>query len=257
MKAWLTFLQELADDADVISLEYFNSLNFCVEAKADASPVTEADKKIERVIRQKIQKRYPELSVLGEEEGLSNKQSEMRLIIDPIDATRNFMRGIPIYATLLAIQQQGVIIAGVVSAPALGSRWWASLGEGAYHNGKLIHVSSIDNITESYGFHSDYVNLDTREIEQQIYKLLRDSIYTRGIGDFYQHMLVAMGCGEYALNIGYKKGIEVWDTAAVKIIVEEAGGKCTNLENDDTALAGHIISTNGVLHNQVLKYFQE
>ena len=256
MNKWISFLNELADKADKISLAFFRNKELSTKMKHDNSPVTEADQKIERVIRELVDKRFPKMDVLGEEEGGNTESSSLKLIIDPIDGTRNFMRGIPIYATLLAIQENGEIVAGLVSAPALHGRWWASKGDGAYYNGESIHVSKIDEISDAYGFHSKNVNLESKEIEDQIHALLSDSQYARGFGEFYQHMLVAMGSGEYALNVGDKGGINIWDTAAFKIIVEEAGGKCSNIEGDETALAGDIISSNGILHDEVLEYFR-
>jgi len=235
---WLPFLTELADGADVLALRWFRAAGLRVQEKPDLSPVTEADQAIEAMARNRVRKAHPELGVLGEEEGEAVGTAQTRLIIDPIDGTRNFVRGIPVFATLLAIEHGGEVVAGVASAPALGARWHAARGGGAFRDGRRIGVSRITALERALLFHG---NLGPGEAGPPRGR-------TRGFGDFYQHMLVAEGAGEIALD----PVMQPWDIAALQVIVEEAGGRATSLRGERSIYATSLVTSNGTMHQAIL-----
>ena len=241
---WLALLHDIADRADVIALSHFRSSRLRVDDKHDGSPVSEADRAIEAMARDLIASRAPGMGVLGEEEGDAASKNGARLIIDPIDGTRNFVRGVPIFATLLAVEENGVLTAGVVSAPALAQRWHAARGHGAYTGERRLHVSGVAEMSRAHVFHGDIGGRTEGRTPAGLATLLRSAERTRGFGDFYQHVLVAEGAGDVALDFK----MQAWDIAAVKIVVEEAGGRSTSLAGDDTIYGGSLVSTNGLLH---------
>ena len=245
---WLPFLTELADRADELALRWFRAAGLRVQEKPDLSPVTEADQAIEAMARALLRERHPGLGVLGEEEGEAAGTAETRLIIDPIDGTRNFVRGIPVFATLLAIETGGEVVAGVASAPALGARWHAARGSGAFRDGRRIEVSRIASLERALLFHG---NLGRGEAGPPpgIGGLIARVERTRGFGDFYQHMLVAEGAGEIALD----PVMHPWDIAALQVIVEEAGGRSTSLSGERSVYATSLVSSNGLLQEAVLE----
>jgi len=245
---WLPFLTELADRADEIALRFFRVRGLRVAAKPDASPVTEADQTIATTARALVRERHPELGILGEEQGEEPGQGEARLIIDPIDGTRNFVRGIPVFGALLAVEARGEVVAGVVSAPALRMRWHAARGVGASRDGRRLEVSRIRELREATLFHG---NLGPGEAGPAggISRLIGQVDRTRGFGDFYQHMLVAEGAGE----IGIDPAMKPWDIAALQVIVEEAGGCATGLRGERSIYAGSLVTSNGSLHAAVLE----
>jgi histidinol-phosphatase len=201
----LAFALSLADDADAISLPRFRARDLRVETKPDLSPVSEADRAVERALRERIARERPGEQVLAEEEG-GDDGSEW--IVDPIDGTRNYTRGIPAWATLIAFRDR----VAVVSAPALGRRWWASRGGGAFRDGEPIRVSAIERLEEA----TVLVALDRAPPARAF-----SAWHLRGLGDFWAHMLVAEGAAEVAVDA---VGLAVWDTAAIGVVVEEAGG---------------------------------
>ena len=233
----------LADEADAITMRYFQSAALAVRTKTDRTPVSEADEAVERMIRERLERERPDDGILGEEFG-SRGDATRRWIIDPIDATKNYVRGIPVFATLIALDG----LAGVVSAPAIGRRWWASRGDGAFCNGKEIHVSTIGNINDAQLCYDDITGFERFGIGRRFLDLVRRCGRTRGFGDFWSHMLVAEGAAEIAVE----PEVAHWDMAAVKIIVEEAGGRFTNLDGETRADGGSGLSTNGLLHDEVL-----
>ncbi len=241
---WLELLDDLAERADAISMHWFKEPRLRVDDKSDGSPVSEADRAIEAMARELVAARWPGLGVLGEEEGETLASDGVRLIIDPIDGTRNFVRGIPVFASLLAIEQAGVVVAGVVSAPALGARWRAVRGGGAFRDGRRIRVSTIGELALSHLFHADLSGRAETAPPERLQPIFRRVMRTRGFGDFYQHMLVAEGAGEVAIDPKMKP----WDIAAVKIVVEEAGGRATSFGDEDTIHGGNLLSTNGLVH---------
>jgi len=244
---WLPLLIELADSADRIALAAFRKPGLRVDTKADASPVTEADHAIEAKVRACAVARHAELGVLGEEQGASGS-TETRLIIDPIDGTRNFARGIPVFATLLAIESSGEVVAGVVSAPALGARWQAARGAGAFRDGRRLAVSPVRSLAQALLLHG---NLGPGEggPPAGLVGLMRRVERTRGFGDFYQHMLVAEGAGEIAID----PMMHPWDIAALQVVVEEAGGRATSLSGARSIYARSLVSSNGLLHEAALQ----
>lgn len=249
-RVWLALLNDIADQADAIALSHFRSNRLRVDDKSDGSPVSEADRAIEAMARDLVASRAPELGVFGEEEGESASQNGTRLIIDPIDGTRNFVRGVPIFGSLLAIEEAGVVVAGVVSAPALAQRWHAARGAGAFSGARRLRVSTIAELSRAHVFHGDIGGRSEGYVPASLPGLFHAVERTRGFGDFYQHMLVAEGAGEVALDFK----MQPWDIAAVKIVVEEAGGRATTIAGDDTIYGGSLVSTNGHVHALVVQY---
>lgn len=248
---WLELLHEISDAADGIALRHFRRADLRVDDKHDGSPVSEADRAIETMARELVAKRSPGLGVFGEEEGETRAVNGARLIIDPIDGTRNFVRGIPVFASLLAIEEEGALIAGMVSAPALRMRWYAARGMGAFLGPRRLQVSRVNDLAKAHLFHGDLSGRVEGRQPVALSSLFARVERTRGFGDFYQHMLVAEGCGEIALDAK----MQPWDVAAVKIIVEEAGGKSTSYTGEDSVSAPNLLSTNGLLHASVLAAF--
>ncbi|HUQ22459.1 MAG TPA: inositol monophosphatase family protein [Gaiellaceae bacterium] len=195
----------LADDADAISLARFRAADLRVETKPDLTPVSEADRAVETALRSRLARERPGEPVLGEEEGGEDASG---WILDPIDGTRNYTRGIPVWATLIAYADR----VAVVSAPALGRRWWAERGAGSYVNGDRIRVSAVDRLE-----HSTVLFALDRPVPAQAW----NAWHLRGFGDFWAHMLVAEGAAEVAVDAN---GLAIWDTAPLGVILEEAGG---------------------------------
>ncbi len=248
LERWLPLLTRIADRADPIALQYFRTAHLAVDAKADASPVTAADRGIEEAARDLVRREVPELGIYGEEFGVSEAPSGVRLIIDPIDGTRNFIRGIPIFASLLAIEEAGRVIAGLVSAPAMGQRWHAVRGLGAYCGSRRLQVSPIRSLEQAQIFHGDLSGAAEKPMPPGALTLFRRAHRTRGFGDFYQHLLVAEGAGEFAID----PEVKPWDIAALQVIVEEAGGRATTLEGRADIYGGSLVTSNGVLHGEML-----
>lgn len=246
MTEWRPFLSDLADRADAVAMRWFRAAGLRVEDKADQSPVTEADRAIEAMARTVARERHPELGVLGEEEGPAG-DAGLRLIVDPIDGTRNFVRGIPVFATLLAIEVAGEVVAGLVSAPALHARWHAARGAGAFRDGRRLHVSTARSLQDALLFHGNLGPQEGRPPAGFI-RLVAQVARTRGFGDFYQHMLVAEGAGEIAID----PTMRPWDIAALQVIVEEAGGRATSLSGGRSIHATSLVTSNGALHDAVL-----
>jgi len=246
---WLELLHEIADAADGIALRHFRRADLRVDDKQDGSPVSEADRAIETLAREIVGRRVPGLGVFGEEEGETKPtENDARLIIDPIDGTRNFVRGIPVFACLLAIEEAGRLSAGMVSAPAMRMRWYAARGSGAFLGPRRLHVSAIQDLARAHLFHGDLSGRVEGRLPPAMPALLKRVERTRGFGDFYQHMLVAEGAGEIALDAK----MQPWDIAAVKIIVEEAGGRSTSFTGEDSLDVRTLVSTNGRVHDAVL-----
>jgi histidinol-phosphatase len=247
---WLPLLHEIADRADAIALGHFRMHDLAVEMKPDRSPVTAADRAIEAATREVVRARQPDLGVLGEEDGLEEGVGEeARLIVDPIDGTRNFVRGIPVFATLLAVEQRGTVVAGVISAPALHRRWHAARGAGAFCGERRLRVSAVGTLAEAQLFHGSVGGLGEGNPLPTLLTLAQHVERTRGFGDFYQHVLVAEGAGEIAVD----PVVQPWDIAPLLVLVAEAGGRCTSLAGERTIYGGSLVTTNGVLHEAALK----
>jgi len=246
---WLELLSKIADRADPIALQYFRAAHLAVDSKADASPVTVADRGIEEAARDLLRRQASELGICGEEFGESEAPGDARLIIDPIDGTRNFIRGIPIFASLLAIEEAGRVTAGLVSAPALGQRWHAARGLGSYCGSRRLRVSPIRALEQAQIFHGDLSGAAEKPLPPGAMALFHRVHRTRGFGDFYQHILVAEGAGEFAID----PEVKPWDIAALKIIVEEAGGRATSYEGRPDIYGGNLVTSNGLLHDEMLR----
>lgn len=246
----LRFALELADLSDPISSARFRSRDLRVETKPDATFVTEADRAVEGALRERIAERAPGDAVLGEELGSSGgeRPNGRRWILDPIDGTHGYMRGIPIWATLIALEIDGDLVVGVASAPALGHRWWGARGLGAFADGRPIHVSAVDRIEDAHISFDSVAGLERAGLGERFLALAGRCWRTRAFGDFWQHMLVAEG----AVDIVVEPSVSLWDLAASKVIVEEAGGRFTDLAGESRADGGSAVSTNGLLHRDVL-----
>jgi histidinol-phosphatase len=242
VNADLQLALELADAADALTMRSFQS-NFAVRTKDDRTPVTEVDEAVERAIRERLPRERPDDGIVGEEFG-SNSESGRRWIIDPIDGTKNFIRGIPIFATLIALGDE----VGVVSAPALHRRWWASRGEGAFCNGRAIRVSTVADLANAQFCYHDIASFELAGLGPQFFSLVRGCARASAPSDFWSHMLVAEGAAEIAIDVGVK----LWDMAAIKVVVEEAGGRFTDLRGEARADGGSGVSTNGLLHDAAL-----
>jgi|SRR5229473_2251622 len=256
-KTYGALLEAIAVEADAIAMRYFRAEELRIERKGDGSAVTQADRDVEEMARGKVAASGLALDVLGEEMGGGDAKSpstsgRARMIIDPIDGTEEFSRGIPTFGTLLGIELNGEIVAGMASAPGLGTRWWAYRGEGAYRNGERIHVSSVDTLKRAMIFTTGTGPKKDPAMRAKL-RLLADTAQSgRSIGGFWQHMLVAEGATEVAVDLTSQP----WDLAPLGIIVEEAGGRSTNVRGERTIYTGQLVSTNGKIHDEVLKILQ-
>ncbi|MDQ6928606.1 MAG: histidinol phosphatase [Actinomycetota bacterium] len=242
---------ELCDVADAMTLRRFRDRNLVVHTKPDLTPVTQADRDVEVALRNLLAKARPGHSVLGEELGPRDAEgSEWRWLVDPIDGTKNYVRGIPVFATLLALQHRSDTVLGVVSAPALDRRWWAARGEGACAGGEPARVSEVGDLADALLSYDDVVAFDTQGLARPFIDLARRCWRARSYSDFWGHMLVAEGAADVALQA--EPDAKIWDLAPLQVIVEEAGGRFSDLAGNARPDGGTAVSTNGVLHDEVL-----
>ncbi|WP_347350285.1 histidinol-phosphatase [Intrasporangium sp.] len=242
----------LADTVDQLTLDRFRAADLVVESKPDLTPVTDADRSAEALIRAQLKRSRPRDAVEGEEFERTGR-GPRRWIIDPIDGTKNFVRGVPVWATLIGLVDEDRPVAGLVSAPALHRRWWASVGAGAWTGRSLtsahrITVSGVSRLADaslSYASLSAWRGVDRQEA---FLGLLDDCWRTRAYGDFWSYMLVAEG----AVDIAAEPELAVYDMAALVPIVEEAGGRFTGLDGRPGCWSGNAVATNGHLHDEVL-----
>jgi histidinol-phosphatase len=250
----LTFALSLADRADEISLARYRALDLEITTKPDNTPVTDADRAVEEAIREAIGKKYPADTIVGEEFGgsrLSSDDSNRYWVIDPIDGTKNFLRGVPTWATLIALVVGGQVVTSVVSSPALHRRWYATRGGGSFvsENGaapRTLRVSAVKSLADSSIAYSDFKGWGERLPAFE--ELLDGAWRTRGLGDFWSHMLVAEGSVEVAIE----PSLALWDMAALDLIVTEAGGRFTSLDGVDGPFGPNAISSNSIIHTHVL-----
>jgi histidinol-phosphatase len=245
----LTLALALADVADAITMSRYGAADLAVESKPDLTPVTEADRAVELALRERIAAARPGDAVVGEEFG-DEGSGPRRWIIDPIDGTKSYVRTMPTWSTLIALEVDGSVAAAVVAMPALGRRWWATRGGGAFADGRPIRVSSVASLADAQLAWSGILEWDAIGRLDAIVALARACWRSRGVGDAWQYMLVAEGAAEIAID----PEVSIWDLAAVKLIVEEAGGRFTDLTGADTAAGGSGIATNGLLHDAALGY---
>ena len=265
----LALAHALADLSDAISLDRYQAQDLVITTKPDNTPVTDADRAVETAIREALATHRQSDGLVGEEFGSDKGTSGRYWVIDPIDGTKNFMRGVPTWATLIAlvnVDSFGVeeVVVGIASAPALARRWSAAKGHGAYvrfNSGSLddlsedldasshekkISVSKVAKLSDASISYSDFVGWGDRL--ESFQKMLANAWRTRGIGDFWSHMLVAEG----AVDVAIEPSLAVWDMAALDIIVREAGGTFTNTAGQSGPFGGSGVSTNGLLHNAVV-----
>lgn len=252
----LALALRLADAADAVTLSRYQAIDLTVTTKPDNTPVTDADKSSEDAIRSLLRAHRPNDGIVGEEFGSEGSDKERYWVIDPIDGTKNFLRGVPTWATLIGLMERSAdgsekVVVGVVSAPALYRRWYASEGGGAFvvvntDLPKRINVSAISQIEDASISYSDFAGWGDRL--KPFHSLLGSAWRTRGHGDFWSHMLVAEG----ALEVAVEPQLALWDMAALDIIVREAGGRFTNLDGLDGSHGANALSTNGALHQYAL-----
>jgi histidinol-phosphatase len=264
MNSDLQLALAMADAADVISMRHYQSTTLGVRTKIDMTPVSEADEAVERMIRERLGAERPNDGIVGEEFGTTGAStgltpstaSTRRWIIDPIDGTKNYVRGIPVFGTLIGLEENGRIVAGVVSAPAMARRWWASAGEGAFCNTlgvtRQLDASKIATIESSHLSYDAIGDFDQHGGAVRFLALTRRCERSRGFGDFWAHMLVAEG----AVEIAIEPKVAIWDMAPVQLIVEEAGGRFTDLRGEARIDGGSAVSTNGLVHDAVLDFFR-
>jgi histidinol-phosphatase len=241
---------QAADAADSVSLAGFTNRAFTVSRKADNSEVTEIDRNTETAITSVLRGAFPDFGIYGEEHGTSGPtDARFVWVIDPIDGTTNFVRGVPVWGSLIALVHNDVPVLGVVSAPALGMRWWATVGDGAFFNGTRIHVSTVSELSESHVSTTPNKGWEKVGGLPALQQLQVDALRSRGFGDFWQHMLVAQGAIDVAVDV---IGLAPYDNAAIYPIVQEAGGNITDRFGNVDWRANSSVSSNGFLHQRVI-----
>ncbi|MFH7594895.1 histidinol-phosphatase [Streptomyces racemochromogenes] len=253
---------ELADAADATTMQRFRALDLKVETKPDMTPVSEADQAAEEVIRAGILAARPHDAILGEEYGLKG-DGPRRWVVDPIDGTKNYVRGVPVWATLISLMEEGADgefrpVVGVVSAPALGRRWWASQGGGAFAGGALgepagrIGVSEVASLGDASFAYSSLGGWEEQGRLPGFLELTRACWRTRGYGDFWPYMMVAEG----SLDLCAEPELNLWDMAALAVVVQEAGGRFTSVDGVDGVHGGNAAASNGLLHEEMLGFLR-
>ncbi len=254
---WLTLALVCADAADTMALEHFRR-DLVIETKPDRTFVTQADTAIERQIRTQITRAYPDHGLVGEEYGTQPGNGSIRWYIDPIDGTHNFMRGVPLFGTLLAVEEDGEIVVGVMSAPALGQRWLAWRGGGSWAIGSVgpdagirrrIGVSKVTAVADAQVLYSSPIDIGASGEAPGFDALIRTVWRDRGFGDFWGYALVAEGAAEAMIEVGPNS----WDLAAPSIVVEEAGGRVTDIHGVRSIHNGTALATNDLLHDEVVR----
>ncbi|MGV0809847.1 histidinol-phosphatase [Mycolicibacterium setense] len=242
---------ELADQADTLTMDRFGALDLHIETKPDLTPVTDADRGAEEALRAALAGARPDDTVFGEEFGGTTSLSGRQWVIDPIDGTKNFVRGVPVWCTLIALLEDGIPVIGVVSAPALARRWWAGLGQGAFGSfgGKTrkLSVSGVDDLGSASLSYSDLTTgWDDR---RERFVALTDEVWrVRAYGDFWSYCMVAEG----AVDIACEPEVKLWDIAPLDILIREAGGTFTSIDGAAGPHGGSALATNGPLHDAVL-----
>jgi histidinol-phosphatase len=252
LRGWVDAALGWCDAADAIALRHFRR-DATVSRKPDRTFVTEADTAIERLIRERIADAFPGHGVLGEEEGDQSAGASVRWYLDPIDGTHNYMRGVPLFATLLAAERDGELQAAVVSAPALRTRWYGWRGGGAWAveadrgEARRMGVSQIDTVDEAQILYAGTIDVEESGLAPGFHELRRRAWRERGFGDFWGHLLVAEGAAEAMVEID----LSPWDYAAPKLLVEEAGGRVTDFEGSRELDGRTFLATNGIIHETV------
>lgn len=242
----------IADQVDAVTKSRFTATDLSVETKPDLSPVSDADRSAEEVVRSQLRRTRPRDAVIGEEFAPTGS-SARQWVIDPIDGTKNFVRGVPVWATLIGLVDNGEVVVGVVSAPALQRRWWAARGTGAWTGRSLaqarrIRVSGVSRLSDASLSYASLGGWEERGLLPQFLQLTRDCWRSRAYGDFWSYMLVAEG----AVDIACEPELALYDMAALVPIVVEAGGRFTSLGGEHGPFGGNAVATNGLLHEEVL-----
>ena len=248
MDRLLAFGLELCDEADRIALRYFRR-DHAVTTKPDRSLVTEADTAIEKLLRERIEASFPSHGVLGEELGRVAGDGDTRWIIDPIDSTSNFVRGIPVFATLLALERAGEVQLGIVSAPAMRERWHAVRGAGAWSGTRRLSVSRVATLDAAQIFYASRTSFKALGRERGFDAVIGAAWRDRGFGDFWGYALVSEGTGEAMIE----PELFPWDLAAPLVLVEEAGGRLTDFDGRRTYDGGNAVASNGLVHDAILE----
>jgi histidinol-phosphatase len=253
MNSDLELALEMATTADQLAMSRYRALDLSIETKPDFTPVTEADRAVETALREVLATERPSDGVIGEEFPNTNETASRTWIIDPIDSTKNYVRGVPVWATLISLAVDGKPQVGVVSAPAMGRRWWASPEDGAFTQDvdgsvRAIKVSAVRDLADASFSFSDSIGWEA--IGSDALSKITASVWrSRGYGDFWSHLLVAEG----AVDIAIEPELQNYDMAAFIAIVLAAGGKVTSATGQDPLVAGQAITTNGLLHEVVLE----
>jgi len=247
----LALALRLADAADAITLDRFRAQDLEVSAKPDLTPVSDADLAVEEALRALLATERPEDAVLGEERGTTGS-GPRQWVIDPVDGTKNFVRGVPVWATLVALLVRDRVEVGVVSAPALGRRWWAARGDGAFADGEPIHVSGVAALADASLSYSSLTGWEDQNRLDGVLALGRKCWRTRAFGDFWSHVLVAEG----AVDASFEPEVSLWDLAPLQVIVEEAGGRFTTVDGVARPDGGSVVCSNGLLHDVVLEHLR-
>ncbi|GLW06318.1 histidinol-phosphatase [Microtetraspora sp. NBRC 13810] len=249
----LRLAHAMADAADELTMRRFRASDLRIDTKPDLTPVSDADRAAEEAIRAILGRERPGDAVVGEEYGWTGQGATRSWIVDPIDGTKNYVRGVPVWATLIALMDEGRVVAGVVSAPALGRRWWAARDQGAWAgrgpgDASPIHVSAVRRLEDASFSFSDLEEWEKAGRLDLVLDLTRACWRTRGYGDFWSHVMVAEG----SVDLSAEPDLSPWDMAALTVIVEEAGGRCSDLAGAP-GIGASLVCTNGPLHEEVLK----
>ena len=249
----LALALELAETADAITMQRFESADLRVDSKPDMTPVSDADLAVEKALREKLATARPADAIIGEEFGGEAEFAGRQWVIDPIDGTKNFVRNVPVWATLIALLEDGKPVVGVVSAPALSRRWWAASGSGAWRafqnqSPRRLEVSAVNKLADSSIALSSLTGWRDRGLRDNIIALTDDAWRLRGYGDFFSYCLVAEG----AVDVAAEPEVSVWDLAPLAVLVDEAGGTFTSLAGEAGPHGGDAVATNGALHEEVL-----
>ncbi|MCK8670329.1 histidinol-phosphatase [Rhodococcus sp. HM1] len=243
----------IADEADAVTRARFGALDLKVSDKPDLTPVSDADLAVERLVRDVLGAERPADAVLGEEFGGDAVFSGRQWVVDPIDGTKNFVRGVPVWASLIALLDDGVPVVGVVSAPALNRRWWAVAGQGAWTSfeggaPRRIAVSEVTRPESASLSFSSLSGWRDRGLRDEFIALTDEVWRVRAYGDFFSYCLLAEG----ALDIALEPEVSLWDLAALDVLIREAGGRFTDVEGVDGPHGGSAVATNSALHDDVL-----
>jgi histidinol-phosphatase len=254
LEAWLALAQAACDEADALARAAFRR-DLRITTKPDRTFVTETDTAIERAIRTRIAAAHPDHGLVGEEYGIEAGDAATRWYIDPIDGTHNFIRGVPLFGTLLAVEREGELQAAVLSAPALHERWWARRGGGAWARGtdddapRRIHVSGVASLADAQLLYGSGHDIEASGRAPGFHALLGEVWRERGFGDFWGYALLAEGAAEAMVEVD----LWPWDAAAPTVLIEEAGGRVTDLGGRRAIDSKTFLATNGLLHDEILK----